>query len=66
VKVGDLVRNAYDELGLVVSEPRTATDRDIINLGVFEGDVYEVIDVLMSWGKGLFILDELEPINESR
>ena len=76
MKIGDLVKfdgpsgfcdgvvKAYP--GMIISEPRTASDQDLITLGVFYGEVYEVVDVLVPHGKILCILEDMELLSESR
>ena len=68
MKIGDLVTDDfYEELGIVISTPRLSEDCDTSSMGVMNGDVYDVVDVLCSSGSvRLFTTDELRIINESR
>ena len=68
IKVGDLVTDDfYEDLGIVISEPRASADCDRAALGVMGGDFYDVVDVLCPDGSvRLFTTDELRIINESR
>ena len=62
MKVGDLVKDFDDHIGIVMTMPRLSRDCE----GMMDGDIYEVVDALMPWGTEQFITDELELINESR
>jgi len=68
VKPGDLVTDDCDQLtGLVMSEPRLSTNRDHSILGVMNGDMYEVVDVLRPDGyTAVYTTDELTVISEGR
>ena len=68
IKVGDLVTDDfYEDLGIVISEPRLSLDCDNPAMGVMSGDVYNVVDVLCPDGSvRLFTTDELRKIDESR
>ena len=66
MKVGDLVTDyfyVYDGLGVILTQPRLSEDC----VGVMEGDVYEVVDVLCPDGcTRQFTTDELRIVSESR
>jgi len=68
VKVGDLVIVDYlsgEEKALVLSEPRLS--EDCSHDEVLHGTAYEVVEVLLPWGRDLVTTDEvLEVISESR
>lgn len=68
MKVGDLVTDEYNEdAGIVVTQPRLSADCDAPSMGVMDGDVYEVVDVLCPDGcTRQFTTDELRVISESR
>ncbi len=68
MKVGDLVTDDfYEEVGIVISEPRLSADCDLAVLGVMKGDTYDVVDVLCPDGHTrLFSTDELRIVSESR
>ena len=68
MKVGDLVTgDFYEEVGIVVSQPRLSTDQDLAVLGVMSGDIYEVVDVLHSDGMvRTHTVGELKVLSESR
>ena len=71
MKVGDLVKDvAYDfyfNIGLVLTEPRLSDDCDAHQIGVMDGDVYHVVEVLCdNCEVKLFTTDELRVISESR
>ena len=62
MKVGDLVKDFDDHIGIVMTMPRLSRDCE----SMMDGDIYEVVDTLMPWGTEQFITDELELVNESR
>ena len=66
MKVGDLVTDyfyVFDGLGVILTQPRLSGDC----VGVMDGDVYEVVDVLCPDGcVRQFTTDELRIISESR
>ena len=68
MKVGDLVTDDfYEDLGIVISSPRLSADCDSAALGVMNGDIYNVVDVLCPDGTvRIFTTDELRVISESR
>ena len=68
MKLGDLVADDCDQrIGLVVSDPRPSTNRDHSVLGVMNGDMYEVVDVLRPEGyTAVYTTDELTVISEGR
>ncbi len=72
MKIGDLVTDDFNpttaqDLGIVISSPRLTTTLDYAALGVMDGDLYEVVDVLCPDGEvRLFIANELRVVNESR
>ncbi len=68
MKVGDLVTDDfYEDIGIVVSEPRLSLDCDRAVLGVMSGDIYHVVDVLCPDGSlRLFTTDELRIVSENR
>ena len=62
MKVGDLVKDFDDHIGIVMTMPRLSRDCE----SMMDGDIYEVVDTLMPWGTEQFTTDELELVNESR
>ena len=71
MKVGDLVKGEdyelYFNIGLVLTEPRLSDDCDAHQIGVMDGDVYHVVEVLCdNCEVKLFTTDELRVISESR
>ena len=68
MKVGDLVTDDfYEDLGIVISSPRLSADCDSTALGVMNGDIYNVVDVLCPDGAvRIFTTDELRVISEIR
>ena len=68
MKVGDLVTDDfYEDVGIVISTPRLSADCDSAAMGVMNGDIYNVVNVLCPDGTvRLFTTDELRIISESR
>lgn len=68
MKVGDLVTNDFSEdVGIIISTPRLSAGCDSAALGVMNGDIYDIVDVLCPDGTiRLFTTDELRIISESR
>ncbi len=68
MKVGDLVTDDfYEDIAIVVTQPRLSEDCDAPVLGVMDGDIYEVVDVLCPDGSvRQFTTDELRVVSESR
>jgi len=62
MKVGDLIKDFDDHIGIVMAPPRLSRDCE----SMMDGDIYEVVDALMPWGIEQFITDELEVIYENR
>tara|TARA_Y100000310_G_C20563490_1_gene754268 strand:- start:31 stop:225 length:195 start_codon:yes stop_codon:yes gene_type:complete len=64
MKVGDLIKNYDGVIGIVLTTPRLSydchpdTDDSI--------DQYDVVDILMPWGREQYATDELEIVSESR
>ena len=68
MNIGDLVTDEfYEDVAIVVTQPRLSADCDAPLMGVMDGDTYEVVDVLCPDGcVRLFTTDELRVISESR
>ena len=68
MKIGDLVTDDfYEDVAIVLTQPRLSADCDTAAMGVMSGDVYEVVDVLCPDGCiRSFTTDELRVISESR
>ena len=67
MKVGDLVVCDYHGVGIVVTQPRLSADCDAVLMGVMDGDIYELVDVLCPDGcLRLLTTDELRIISEGR
>ena len=68
MKVGDLVTDEYNEdVAIVLTQPRLSADCDAVLMGVMDGDIYELVDVLCPDGcVRQFTTDELRIISESR
>ena len=70
MKVGDLVRENWglERVGVVLSSIRRSTPLDNHEMGVMYGDVYPVVDVLVSGTgeKAVCDIDQLELISEAR
>jgi len=62
VNIGDLVKDFDGYMGIILTFPRLSHDC----VGMMDGDIYEVVDALMPWGREQFTTDELEIINEAR
>ena len=67
MKVGDLVTDDfYEDIAIVVTKPRLSEGCDAPALGVMDGDIYEVVDVLCPDGSvRQFTTDELRVVSES-
>ena len=61
MKVGDLIKDYDGYVGIILTVPRLSRDC----VGMMDGDIYEVVDALMPWGREQFTTDELEIINEA-
>lgn len=68
MKIGDLVTDDfYEDVAIVLTQPRLSADCDAAAMGVMSGDVYEVVEVLCPDGcVRQFTTDELRVISESR
>ena len=68
MNIGHLVTDEfYEDVAIVVTQPRLSADCDAPLMGVMDGDIYEVVDVLCPDGcVRLFTTDELRVISESR
>ena len=63
MKVGDLIKDYDGYLGVIITEPRLSRDCEWTRQkGTMDGDIYEVVDALMPWGREQFATDELEVI----
>ena len=61
MKVGDLIKDFDGYAGIILTTPRLSRDCE----GMMDGDIYEVVDALMPWGREQFATDELEVIHGS-
>ena len=68
MKIGDLVTDDfYEDVAIVLTQPRLSADCDAAAMGGMSGDVYEVVEVLCPDGcVRQFTTDELRVISESR
>jgi len=60
MKIGDLIKNYDGVIGIVLTTPRLSYDC------YHDTDQYDVVDILMPWGREQYATDELEIVNESR